>query len=291
MNRNINKNYYIKKGIITNRCNGKYLPSDICLYNNKNEYVFDRNQATELNIGELVHIIHISKNKEWLFIKTYNYYCWVYHKNIACINNSIYAKYLTSKTFIITIDKLYLPNNKYLDMGIKLPIYEELKNSTKVVIPCKKNNKYYEEIVEINNKYISKGYLKYNKENLIKQATKYLNTHYGWGGKNNGIDCSGFILNIYKTFGIYLPRDTKDQEKTTGTKIHKVELYNIYQKIKLIHKLPKPLIIYTKGHVMLLMNNKEIIHASSKYKKVIINKLTHEIINKISSIHIIEFDK
>ena len=50
------------------------------------------------------------------------------------------------------------------------------------------------------------------KEQLFNIAEPYLNTAYLWGGKSIfGIDCSGFVQQVYKMLGIVLPRDAYQQ--------------------------------------------------------------------------------
>ncbi len=49
---------------------------------------------------------------------------------------------------------------------------------------------------------------------VIKQALKYFNAPYLWGGRSPfGIDCSGFTQVIYKMVGIKIPRDSSQQVK------------------------------------------------------------------------------
>jgi cell wall-associated NlpC family hydrolase len=51
-----------------------------------------------------------------------------------------------------------------------------------------------------------------NGELILQIAMKYLNTPYLWGGRSVfGIDCSGFVQQVYRFFGIKLPRDAYQQ--------------------------------------------------------------------------------
>ena len=58
------------------------------------------------------------------------------------------------------------------------------------------------------------GKIKDPRSVVIKQALKYFNAPYLWGGRSPfGIDCSGFTQIIYKAIGIKIPRDAGEQVK------------------------------------------------------------------------------
>ena len=62
------------------------------------------------------------------------------------------------------------------------------------------------------------------KKELIDYAKTYLGSPYKYGGNNpSGIDCSGFVKNVYDKFGVKLPR-TARQQYTTGAGIDRGEL-------------------------------------------------------------------
>ena len=58
------------------------------------------------------------------------------------------------------------------------------------------------------------GFLPYTRNNLIQQAFRFLGDEYGWGGQNNSVDCSSFTQDVYRSFGIVIPRDADQQELT-----------------------------------------------------------------------------
>jgi gamma-D-glutamyl-L-lysine dipeptidyl-peptidase len=54
----------------------------------------------------------------------------------------------------------------------------------------------------------------FNPANIRNRAMMFLNTPYLWGGKSVfGIDCSGFVQQLMKQFGIVLSRDANQQIK------------------------------------------------------------------------------
>ena len=60
---------------------------------------------------------------------------------------------------------------------------------------------------------------------LVEYAKQFLGNPYVWGGESltNGVDCSGFVLCIYKKYGIKLPHYSVAQSNC-GTKISTSEL-------------------------------------------------------------------
>jgi hypothetical protein len=51
---------------------------------------------------------------------------------------------------------------------------------------------------------------------VIGDAMKYLGVPYKWGGTDpeTGLDCSGFVQQVYEDLGVKLPRVSRDQAKT-----------------------------------------------------------------------------
>lgn len=49
-------------------------------------------------------------------------------------------------------------------------------------------------------------------KNLVKEARTYSGVPYKWGGITRaGLDCSGLMVNVFRSEGITLPRTTADQ--------------------------------------------------------------------------------
>src|SRR5690606_32193801 len=63
---------------------------------------------------------------------------------------------------------------------------------------------------------VAHDYLPLTKANLIGQAFKFLGERYGWGHRYNARDCSGFVSEVLRSFGLVLPRNTSAQSRSPG---------------------------------------------------------------------------
>lgn len=101
---------------------------------------------------------------------------------------------------------------------------------------------------------------KVDENDLLDKAFLFLNTTYLWGGKSVfGADCSGFTQTVFKTLGIALLRDAY-QQATQG------ETVDFLQEV---HTGDLAFFDNTEGritHVGILINDREIIHASGKVR-------------------------
>ncbi len=103
---------------------------------------------------------------------------------------------------------------------------------------------------------------------IAEYALQFEGNPYVWGGTSltKGADCSGFVLALYRDFGVSLPHSANADQKQ-GTKVD-----------GLANAQPGDLVCY-KGHVGMYIGNGKIIHASTRktgikisnadYKKIV----------------------
>ncbi len=161
-------------------------------------------QITQLIFGDIYKVLSKSSDKQWLYIENQ------YDKYKGWISLSKHRK-LSQQTFNNMINDTFpvcgdlkgfieFEGNKFeISLGSTLPFYDN-------------------GVIEIDNK---KGVFtgnavfvprEFNAENVISTSKLCLDIPYLWGGKNAlGYDCSGFVQVVYKTLGIKLPRDSRQQ--------------------------------------------------------------------------------
>ncbi len=91
---------------------------------------------------------------------------------------------------------------------------------------------------------------------LVQEAMKYVGNPYVWGGTSltKGADCSGYVLSIFKKYGIILPHSSRAQA-------------NYGRKINASEAKPGDLFFYGSGsisHVAIYIGNGQAVHAYSE---------------------------
>ncbi|TNE36411.1 NlpC/P60 family protein [bacterium] len=106
---------------------------------------------------------------------------------------------------------------------------------------------------------------------LLNSSKKWLGTPYQYGGtSHSGIDCSGFVLNVYEDMGYELPRTSQQQ-------------YGYTTKISSGEKQIGDLVFFRRGsdigHVGIYLGSNKMIHASTS-RGVIIQDLNNEYLQR-----------
>ena len=99
---------------------------------------------------------------------------------------------------------------------------------------------------------VSVGYLPMTQENIAKVAFAVLGDAYGWGGMMLADDCSGYVRNIYKCFGLELARNTTWQQKMPVLQLNFTGLSDA-QKAATIKALPLGATLFFSGHEMMYL--------------------------------------
>ena len=103
---------------------------------------------------------------------------------------------------------------------------------------------------------------------ICDYAKQFIGTRYVWGGNSltKGIDCSGFVKQVYAKFGYTTPRVSRDMART-------------YKKISISELKPGDLVFYGNvssnyiNHVAIYIGNGQIIHSSTNYRGVAISSM------------------
>jgi uncharacterized protein YgiM (DUF1202 family) len=103
---------------------------------------------------------------------------------------------------------------------------------------------------------------------ICQYAKEFLGNPYVWGGTSltKGADCSGYVMSLYKKYGVNLPHSSRAQANCGTT-------------IKVSEAQPGDLIFYGKGktinHVAMYIGGGKVIHASSPKTGIRISNVSY----------------
>lgn len=103
---------------------------------------------------------------------------------------------------------------------------------------------------------------------VCQYAKEFLGHPYVWGGTSltNGADCSGYVMSIFKKYGVSLPHSSVAQANCGTT-------------IKVSEAQPGDLVFYGNGksinHVAIYIGNGQVIHASSPKTGIRISNVSY----------------
>lgn len=103
---------------------------------------------------------------------------------------------------------------------------------------------------------------------ICQYAKEFLGNPYVWGGTSltKGADCSGYVMGVFKKYGVKLPRTSREQANSGTT-------------IKVSEAKPGDLIFYGNGkainHVAIYIGGGQVIHASSPKTGIRISNVSY----------------
>ena len=221
---------------------------------------------TECLYGETVEIL--DEILDWYYCKllTDNYCGWIPKYSLGILNSPTH-RVLSKRTFIYTSKNIKSNCIHYLPMGAKVSVKKigndwaevyllEYNDNVTAFVPKK-------DLVNIDNKV----------KDWVSVAEKLLETPYKWGGRDSiGIDCSALVQLSCEAYGKKIPRNTKDQLEISK---HVITDFK---------KLNRGCVIYWNGHVSIMTDNLNCIHANAYHMKTVIEPL-NKIMNRMDNKH------
>jgi len=206
---------------------------------------------SEALFGESFLILNIKNNWVYGKLKTDNYLGWIKISDLGSMPK------LTHKIKVIRTIAFSKPNIKsypikYLPLGS--------------LISSRSYNDIWVEIKYSNTKVEQRGYvfkkhiesINYVNIDWVNTAELLIGTPYKWGGRDSmGLDCSALVQLCLSTANIPFPRDTKDQYKYKS------------KEVKDFNSIKRGNLIFWPGHVAIVQNSNNLIHANAFHMNVI----------------------
>ena len=219
-------------------------------------------------------VLHESSDGEYLYVVFDSYAAWVRKDAVAlCRSREDWvARQNPDKWLVVTAREIRLGNDPYseattdlvLPMGTQMelvPVDEapEVINLRTtygdyvVKVPTRGSDGYIVDeyvLIPVSDD-VHAGFLSLTPANIVRQAFKLLGDRYGWGGDLQANDCTGITREIYRCFGVLLPRVGQSNSKG----IYKVDLSEMdtNEKFDVISSLAPGSLIAFPGHMMIYL--------------------------------------
>jgi cell wall-associated NlpC family hydrolase len=275
---NIADSVQISFALVVSRSDMRTYPTDDRYYRKRENQNLDRFQENGLFPGDAVAVLHHSEDGQWSFVQSYNYAAWVRNEHVAIGERERIQAYKSADRFLVmTGDKVWTSFNPtipaiselQLDMGIRVPLvnrpagtnnlYGQNPYTSHTVLLPVRNPEGELDISQAligRNQDASRGYIPFTRENVIRQAFKFLGERYGWGHSYNARDCTGFVMEVYKSFGIFMPRNTGQQgESDYGINTRFTAESTREEKLQALKKMDIGDLIYVPGHVLMYIGD------------------------------------
>lgn len=210
---------------------------------------------TECLYGEILEIL--DKHLDWYYckLKTDNYHGWVKKKNLGYLEHLTH-RVISKRTFLFKDKNVKSGCFHYLPLGAQLSVKSFEKNWAEVCLYDNDDSK----IAYVPKKHLSR--INKKVKDWVGVAEKLIGTPYVWGGRDSiGLDCSALLQLSYQTYGQNIPRNTIDQ-----ILLHKEEVTNL-------NKLDRGFVVFWDGHVGIMVDKNNCIHANAFHMETFKEKL------------------
>ena len=265
-------------GLVVKRAALRTFPTTLRAYDSADDRDIDRFQESALFPGTPVVIAHESRDGQWWFVLSPLYGAWVEKSFIAEGAASDVFAYTRKTPYLVvtgaTAKTVYTPSQPgvselQLDMGVRVPVLADWPPNK----PVNGQSPYTAHVIELPMRAddgslhfspallpqtadASGGYLPLTRANVLRQGFKFLGERYGWGHSYNARDCSGFVSEVYRSVGVQLPRNSRDQANSPAfNRIVFTDADDHEHRSAVVSTLEVGDLVYIPGHVMMVIGH------------------------------------
>ena len=266
----------INFALVVHRAALRTFPTMQRVFSKPGDTDIDRFQESALFPGTPVAVLHASRDGRWRFVIAQNYAAWVQADALAeGTRDEVLAYAARQPQLVVTGDNArtaFDPSRPTLsqlplDMGVHLPLLADWPRdqaisgqatyATWVVqLPTRDANGRLQLVPALipRGSDARIGDLALSRANLLRQAFKLLGERYGWGHDYDGRDCSGFLSDVFATFGVRMPRNTGDQAKSPVFAHESFDdSTSRAERMRAVAALQVGDLVYIPGHVLMVI--------------------------------------
>lgn len=274
-------NQRVRYGICVTLANVRAVPTDMIITDAPGDNDYDALQMSYIRVNEPVLVKAQNADASWYYCDSIAVSGWVPAADIAiCSGREEWLdawRIASEDALVVTEGKLYLDasnvnagtSQRMLTMGTVLRRVDDgdfdaavtnraVYQNHAVYLPVRNDDGSYGRTIALIPQHcgVSEGYLPLTARNVLEVAFTMLGDAYGWGGMLTVPDCSLYVRNVYKCFGLELPRNTTWQSAMPAMKTDLSEM-EPEDKAAVLDALPAGSILFFRGHEMLYLGAAE----------------------------------
>jgi hypothetical protein len=243
--------------------------------------MFDSLQQSLLPPGMPVFVHHKSKDGAWLMVQTPIAWGWLPLHSVARLHQDQVSRWQKGPFITFARDNVILKdsNGRFVfKVGIGCLLPAQGNPGHVLVVQANESGRARLVDAAFERAAALRHPLRLGSKNLAMIINELLDAPYGWGGRYGNRDCSATLQDLFRAFGLWLPRNSKDQA-LTGMVVN-LELLKDYEKEALILKqgLPGLSLVHLPGHIMLYLgrDGDEPVVFHNAWGLRVVNLLGHE---------------
>lgn len=263
----------LQYGLVTHRAALRAFPTALRVFTSQGDTDIDRFQESALFPGDAVAVLHESADGQWLFVTSERYSAWIEKRFVGVGDAATVLGYGQHGPYRVvtgaTAYTAFTPEEPrvsrlQLEMGVRLPVLadwpmaqavngQQAHGAHVVQLPVRNDDGTLALVPALlpRSQDTASDYLPLTPRNLLSQSFKFLGERYGWGHSYDTRDCSGFVSEIYRSFGVLVPRNTSAQAISPA--LDRIAFSDKDGKAKrdaAVQQLQVGDLVYIPGHVM-----------------------------------------
>lgn len=252
-------------GVVTRNSSLRLLPSQRPVYRDFSQagqgYPFDLLQVSAIWAGSPLRILHVSADQAWYLVQSSFALGWIPVLDVARLGQRSAVNYSQYRFVAIIQDKVTVQDSlgNYLftaHMGSLFPLLQASKHKFEALVPARDAQGravWSSAVFSMDQARIFP--VQFGAFQIATLASGLLGQSYGWGGLYENRDCSAMIKDLFAAFGIWLPRNSK-QQANTGQVVDLADM-DPGDKLRAISEKARPMatLIYVPGHIMLYLGS------------------------------------
>ncbi|MCW0378638.1 hypothetical protein NB697_001484 [Xanthomonas sacchari] len=266
--------------LVVQRADLRRFPTAERVFSDRADRDIDRFQESAVYPGSAVAILHASADGQWLFVLASNYAAWIARNRVAESDRASVLAYVQrtprllvtgARAATVFTPDLPAASQVALDMGSTLPLLRDWPPQNVingqsplaayvVKLPLRDRDGRLHLVPALvpRSADVAEAPLPPTPQMLLQQAFKFLGERYGWGNSYDARDCSGFVVDLHRSLGIELPRNTGDQARSPAlAPVPYTASDPLPQRRQALAQLRVGDLVYIPGHVMLVIGHED----------------------------------